>query len=135
MKALSIKQPWAWLIVNGYKDIENRTWKTNYRGKLLIHASKSWDFDANDILYVMGMQNPPQESHILGALVGMVNIVACVDNSKSKWFCGPWGFVFNWYQKFENPIPYRGQLGLFEVDRRILMERGRFDENETKRIL
>ena len=43
MKALSIKQPWAWLIVNGYKDIENRTWKTNYRGTFLVHASKGFD--------------------------------------------------------------------------------------------
>ncbi|WP_229215634.1 ASCH domain-containing protein [Duganella sp. CY15W] len=40
MKALSIRQPWAWLIVNGYKDIENRSWSTNVRGKVLVHASK-----------------------------------------------------------------------------------------------
>lgn len=39
MKALSIRQPWAWLIANGYKDIENRSWRTNYRGPVLIHAS------------------------------------------------------------------------------------------------
>lgn len=39
MKALSIKQPFAALIVHGIKDIENRTWKTNYRGKIYIHAS------------------------------------------------------------------------------------------------
>ncbi|WP_245839042.1 ASCH domain-containing protein [Yersinia kristensenii] len=39
MKALSIRQPWAWLIVNGYKDIENRTWNTKCRGPVLIHAS------------------------------------------------------------------------------------------------
>ena len=43
MKAISLKQPWADLIVNGIKDIENRTWKTSYRGKLFIHASKSFD--------------------------------------------------------------------------------------------
>jgi hypothetical protein len=43
MKAISIRQPWAWLIVNGMKDIENRTWKTNYRGQLFIHASSKFD--------------------------------------------------------------------------------------------
>lgn len=43
MKALSIRQPWAWAIVNGHKTIENRTWATTYRGPLLIHASKSLD--------------------------------------------------------------------------------------------
>jgi hypothetical protein len=40
MKALSIRQPWAWLIVNGYKDIENRSWATKFRGPVLIHAAK-----------------------------------------------------------------------------------------------
>jgi len=59
MKALSIRQPWAWLIVrpdivdskerqlaekqNRLKTIENRTWTTKYRGEFLIHASKTWD--------------------------------------------------------------------------------------------
>lgn len=41
MKALTVKQPWAWLIVNGYKPIEYRTWRTNYRGPLAIIASKN----------------------------------------------------------------------------------------------
>jgi len=36
--SLSIRQPWAWLIVQGHKPIENRTWPTTYRGPLLIHA-------------------------------------------------------------------------------------------------
>jgi hypothetical protein len=43
LKAISIRQPWAWLIVNGYKDVENRIWAANVRGRVLIHvgASKS----------------------------------------------------------------------------------------------
>ena len=36
---LSIRQPWAWLVAHGWKNIENRTWQTNYRGRLLIHAA------------------------------------------------------------------------------------------------
>ncbi|HDU8694716.1 TPA: ASCH domain-containing protein, partial [Morganella morganii subsp. morganii] len=40
MKAISIRQPWAWLIVNGHKDIENRSWRTKYRGQVLVHASQ-----------------------------------------------------------------------------------------------
>lgn len=43
MKALSIRQPWAWLIVAGYKDIENRSWPTNFRGRVYIHASRKFD--------------------------------------------------------------------------------------------
>lgn len=40
MKALSIRQPWAWAIVNAGKRVENRTWETRYRGPILIHAAK-----------------------------------------------------------------------------------------------
>jgi hypothetical protein len=39
-KAISIRQPWAWLIVNGFKDVENRSWKTKYRGPVLVHAGR-----------------------------------------------------------------------------------------------
>lgn len=49
MKALSIRQPWAWLIIHGGKDIENRVWNTKHRGVFLIHAAKGMkgaDFDA-----------------------------------------------------------------------------------------
>src|SRR3546814_18926401 len=45
MKALSIRQPWAWLITQGFKDIENRTWQTKFRGQFLIHASKGMTKD------------------------------------------------------------------------------------------
>ena len=41
MKVITIKQPWASLIVSGLKNIENRTWKTNFRGRVLIHAAKT----------------------------------------------------------------------------------------------
>lgn len=49
MKALSLTQPWAWLVVHGGKDIENRVWNTKLRGQFLIHAAKGMkraDFDA-----------------------------------------------------------------------------------------
>lgn len=46
MKALTIWQPWAWLIVTGTKPVENRTWATDYRGPMLIHAGKH-QFDEN----------------------------------------------------------------------------------------
>ena len=37
---ISVRQPWAWLIMNAGKDIENRTWRTDVRGRVLIHAAK-----------------------------------------------------------------------------------------------
>ena len=48
MKALTIKQPWAYLIIHGGKDIENRTWRTKYRGRILIHAAKADDKKSKD---------------------------------------------------------------------------------------
>jgi hypothetical protein len=52
LKAISIRQPWAWLIVNGYMDVENRIWAANVRGRVLIHAgaSKS-DTNSEAIVY------------------------------------------------------------------------------------
>ncbi len=48
MQALSVRQPWAWLIVAGYKDVENRGWATKYRGRILIHAGRRAAEDAGD---------------------------------------------------------------------------------------
>ena len=45
MKVITIKEPWATLIAEGYKEYEFRVWKTNYRGEVLIHAGKSVDQD------------------------------------------------------------------------------------------
>ena len=53
MKALSIRQPWAWLIVNGYKDIENRNWRTNFRGRVYVHAGKRPDWESLE--YIEGI--------------------------------------------------------------------------------
>jgi len=139
MKALSICQPWAWLIVQGFKDVENRSWKTNYRGTLLIHASKSFDYSALDFLYnrewdkilekvnehfnirykplnggekAFGACTCPEQ---FGGIVGQTEIIDCATTSPSKWFFGPNGFIL----QNSKPLPfrpYKGQLGLFEVE-------------------
>jgi len=118
MKALSIRQPWAWLIVNGIKDIENRKWSTTYRGPVLIHASKKWDQNGFDYADAMGEFVPNREDHIFGAIIGKVNLVDCVMSHNSKWFFGPQGFVFKDPIELEIPVPYRGQLGFFDVPSR-----------------
>ena len=118
MKALSIRQPWAWLIVNGYKDIENRSWSTDFRGRVYVHAGrkiKSGDFpEQRDYIEQSGIFLP--EEPPLGAIVGEVTITDCVDTSSSPWFCGPYGFILSSPVVYKDPIPYRGQLGFFEVD-------------------
>ena len=116
MKALSIRQPWAWLIVYCGKDIENRTWRTNVRGTILVHASKGMTRREYDEvrLYSFMPQLPPFEALQRGGIIGTVDIVDCVTDHDSPWFFGPVGFVLR------NPRaldfrPCVGQLGFFEV--------------------
>ena len=125
IKALSIRQPWAWMILHGGKDIENRDWPTRFRGRVMIHASKSMTgdeyADAFDFAISSGalpnLQNLPQINFAnieRGGIVGSVEIVDCVTRSDSKWFMGKYGFVLR------NPIvlpfqPYRGALGFFDI--------------------
>ena len=92
MKAISIKQPWAYLIASGIKDIENRTWKTKFRGRVLIHSSKT-EYETpmyllNDRQYDSIMQEKRIEinnSLEYGCIIGSVEIVGCVINHSSIW--------------------------------------------------
>jgi len=126
VKALSLKQPWADLIVSGVKPIENRRWKSSYRGRLLIHASKTWDNEGAKWIcekfpYLKDFVN--FSTHLRGYLIGSVEMTACVEKHSSPWFFGPYGFIFQsaceWGR--ERAIPYKGQLGIFEVPDIILV--------------
>lgn len=118
MKALSIKQPWAWLIVHGYKDIENRKWKTNYRGLILIHAGKTIDTEAYRFL-AEDYGIPKVEELEVGGVVGEAVIVNCVSTHQSIWFDGPYGFVLK-EAKIRPFAPLRGNLGLFDIPEEVL---------------
>ena len=117
MKALSIRQPWAWLIVNGYKDIENRTWSTSYRGRIYIHASKTFDPSWLDdpIASQYAEAKGSVRTEAFGAIIGEVTIVDCCAGHPSKWYRGPYGFVLKNPVAYKSPIPYKGQLGLFNI--------------------
>lgn len=96
MKALSILQPWAWLIANGHKDIENRVWSTRFRGRFLVHAGKRWGAEQDDDLAWVREQFPHialPESFDLGGIVGVATVTDCVQDHDSPWFNGPHGFV------------------------------------------
>lgn len=133
MKALSIKQPWAWLIVNGIKPVENRDWYCNYRGPLLIHAGKQLDVEGMMWLgnnwHKSGM--PTEVGNMFdnwkicgctfdqGGIVGRVEMTKCTTSHDSPFFFGPYGFIM------EKPevlpfIPYRGQLKIFEIPDSVL---------------
>ena len=120
MKAISLKPPWAWLMTTGIKKVENRRWSSNYRGPILIHASKTWDQEGYEfILRIATIYEisilPDKDEHVRGAIIGRANMVDCVKSHPSKWFFGPYGFVWEDAFPLISPIPYRGQLGIFNV--------------------
>lgn len=124
LPCISILQPYAWLIVNGHKDIENRGWRTSFRGRILIHAGKKYsrrEHDeyaeelAEDYPNRPSITLPPFEQMPLGGIVGSATITDCVLEHPSPWkIVGSWGFVLK-DQRVRPFVPYRGQLSIFGV--------------------
>ena len=121
VKILSIRQPWSYLIVNGVKPVENRSWYTKYRGELYIHAGQKFDHEgyevAKRIVSGYGGMIPVSQSprYLKGGIIGSVNMVDCVDECDDDWFFGDWGFVFENAEEIDF-IPMSGRLGIFEAD-------------------
>jgi hypothetical protein len=127
--AISIRQPWAWAIVHAGKDIENRTWATRFRGPVAIHASKGMTKDeyANANYYIQRVLGAVDQAWLtkwhgvtasparldFGGIIGVAEIVDCVDASESPWFFGPRGFVLA-NARTVPFIPCKGALGFFE---------------------
>jgi len=141
MKALSIKQPWAWLICAGYKDVENRTWHIhmppllNYPAtprRIYVHTGKAIDKEAfrwiaaripmstTKKFMVNGLPN--RGMFITGAIIGEVDIIGCKyhygdenDNLYSVWHeVGMYGLLLANPILYDKPIPCKGKLGFFE---------------------
>lgn len=133
---LSVRQPWAWLICEGLKDVENRNWKTNYRGTLYIHAGKLFDWNAmywmldrSLVTHAAALEVSkhfgivPSEKcgfkimknkEEFGAIVGRVDLIDC-GRSQSVW--AQQDVKYHWTVRHGQhivPIPMRGQLGLFQ---------------------
>ena len=129
MKAISIRQPWAWYILHAGKDIENRCWRTRFRGRVLIHAAKGMTRAeyalADDPLFVAARDpviHPPAFAELQrGGIVGSVEIVDCVDQSDSAWFNGPFGFVLRDARVLPF-IPCRGSLGFFDIPQGVVAQ-------------
>jgi ASCH domain len=95
LPAITVRQPWAWLIVNGVKDVECRSRPIRYRGLLLIHAGLSVDGFEQNVNWVSKRYriSVPNELE-RGGIVGVVEVIDCVESHKSKWFeKGSFGWV------------------------------------------
>ncbi len=124
---LSIRQPWAWLIVNGFKDIENRDWPTHFRGELLVHAGvtmpRTYYNETVQDLQMLGLYPPSlpaYEDLQRGGLVGWTRITDCRQEHPSPWKMeDTYGFVL----RDSRPIPFvpfKGRLGFFNVPKEAL---------------
>lgn len=124
-KALSIRQPWAWATIHAGKDIENRDWPTKFRGPVCIHAAKGMTRDEYDGFictihhlslsrpYPPGSMVPPGAGLLRGGIIGVAEIVDCVESSDSPWFFGHYGFVLRNARPVDF-IPVNGALGFFD---------------------
>jgi hypothetical protein len=147
MKALSIKQPWASLIAHGIKDIENRTWRTKFRGRIYIHASATrFKPELLNQIITKDMYNACfnertdfnflHDIKINSAIIGEVEIVDCVINHPSIWAEKSEGVtkkgnsylilgkkpIYNWV--LANPVLYdkpilnvKGKLSFWDIDK------------------
>lgn len=119
LRALTVRQPWAWAILHGGKDVENRSWRTSYRGTLAIHAAAQ--FDAAGIpafartralaAYSAALERGVVE---LAAIIGTVELVDCVRDSTSPWAQPDvWHWLLADPRPLERPIRCSGRLGLW----------------------
>ena len=110
MRALSVRQPWAWAILYAGKDIENRSWQNKHcSGTTAIHASAGLD-PLDDLPH--RVRRPMSQELVRSAIVGVVDVVAIVEHHRSPWFSGPLGWVLRNPRPLPCPIPCKGALGL-----------------------
>ncbi|HVK11103.1 MAG TPA: ASCH domain-containing protein [Gemmataceae bacterium] len=127
--ALSLKQPWAGLLVGGRKVVEIRTWATNLRGTIYIHAARSADDRLEAWARVPAELRPLCQRH--GGIVGRAELIACIPYHTSAAFEADAGRHLNppeWYVaartygfEFRTPAvvpfaPYRGSTRFFTVE-------------------
>jgi hypothetical protein len=131
MKALTVLQPYAELIADGEKTVENRSWPTNHRGLLLIHAGKSKAFVGQDT----PLPTLPRKMDY-GAIVAICELVDCVHYtpgrggvkppSDYRWLEtyvyaeGSQCWILDNIRRLPHVVPCNGQQGLWEVNGELL---------------
>ena len=120
MMALTIWQPWAWCVIHGGKDVENRSWAPPpvLLGKrIAIHAAarRNPRDIRNDRVFIhqsTGVMPPPVDELVFGAVIGTVVLRGVVEESTSPWFKGPVGWVLSDPVPCK-PVPTRGYQRLW----------------------
>jgi len=128
---LSVRQPYAWAIIAGIKDVENRSWLTKIRGRIFIHAgmNKHELVDKMDHLRRNGVKKIPKEEDMtFGAIIGSVEIVDCVEKHGSKWYEGNIGFLLAKPKKLKVPVPMKANARMQRVPSGVLKKIKRLNQ-------
>ena len=135
MKVLTVKQPHASLILNGKKKVETRSWKTNYRGELYIHAGMKKvtkkDLQKDGLKDIIGNDNIEE----YGKIICKCNLVDCIymdkeyieymkNNYPREYVCGRYeigryAWVLEDVTKLDKPIEAKGQLSIWNYKKKI----------------
>jgi len=123
MKALSVKLPWAWLLIHGGKDIENRNWFNQHKGETAIHCSATVspsEYEACERFLAergirVALPSIDALKALAGKIIGTVEITGYVKQSHSRWFVGRFGFVCTKPRAIKTAIQAKGSLGFWEV--------------------
>jgi ASCH domain len=119
-RALSVRRPWANLIIAGHKTVENRSWSTGHRGELVIHGGQAWDPDGVRLAAELGVDDFDNPHQCSGGYLGLVRLV---DVHPADGCCAPWGEhgpgIVHWVLAdpvaFATPVPGKGRLGLYWI--------------------
>jgi len=112
--ALTICQPYAWLIIKGIKPVENRTWATTYRGPLFIHAALRLHDHPIDAIERKHRIKIDRDALKFGGIIGVVELIDVVTAHSSPWFEGPFGWVLSRPRRLAFRR-LRGNTGLFDA--------------------
>jgi len=128
VKAITVRQPWAWAIAQGHKLVENRTWTTRHRGQLAIHAGSRWDGPAAHLTvarfsgcHVGDVRVTDTHMGAVIAVVELVDICTATLAPDGACDCGPWAMDGHAHWRLANPralevpIPFKGRQGLWDL--------------------
>lgn len=146
-RGLTIRQPWAFAIAEGFKTVENRSRRTTYRGPLLIHAGLTHDRTVPIVRYsrdaavrldelggsgnfwearvmIPSVLYKPHATLALGAVIATARLAGC--HQAADGCCAPWGFPDSWHweladvQPLRTAVPRAGALTLWKADEGLL---------------
>jgi len=151
MKTLSLLQPWATLVVIGAKRIETRSWATDYRGPLLIHASKNFRKQNREVCgsneyFRRALADRRIEELPLGAIIGKCFLreirtttvmlsgreLSTQDKNFGDFSWGRWAWILSDFEEFAKPISAKGSLGIWEFTESAL---GHLAEKRSRSVI